>query len=277
MKQYLDLLNTVLTEGVQKGDRTGTGTLSIFGYQMRLKLQNGFPLLTTKAMSLHPIACELLWFLSGATNIKWLNDQGVHIWDAWADPSGELGPIYGKQWRAWSCEWGGGIDQITKVIEQIKTNPNSRRMVVSAWNVADLPDESISPQENVEEGCMALAPCHCLFQFYVADGKLSCQVYQRSCDVFLGVPYNIASYALLTHMVARQCRLSVGDLIWTGGDVHLYLNHLEQASEQLTRHPHQAPKLKIRDMPSSIFGYSPDSLRLEGYSCHPAIKAPISV
>jgi thymidylate synthase len=277
MRQYLDLLDTILTKGVQKGDRTGTGTLSVFGHQMRFDLTDGFPILTTKAMSLHPIACELLWFLKGDTNIRWLQEQGVHIWDKWADSAGDLGPIYGYQWRYWPSASQGYIDQIQQVVAQLKDNPNSRRIVVSTWNVDDLPDEAISPQENVFMGNMALAPCHCLFQFYVANRRLSCQVYQRSCDTFLGVPYNIASYALLTHLIAQQCDLMVGDLIWTGGDVHLYLNHLEQAKEQLHRGYYPLPRLVITHRPRSIFDFAPNNFYLEGYRCHPAIKAPISV
>lgn len=277
MQAYLDLLNTLLNEGQQKGDRTGSGTLSIFGHQMRFNLEVGFPLLTTKKLHLKSIIHELLWFLQGDTNIAYLKQHGVSIWDEWADQQGELGPIYGKQWRQWPAANGETIDQIAQVVEQIRTTPNSRRMIVSAWNVADLPDESQSPQANVAQGKMALAACHALFQFYVADGKLSCQLYQRSCDTFLGLPFNIASYALLTHMLAQQCDLQVGDLVWTGGDVHLYLNHLQQAQLQLSREPLALPQLQIKRRPESIFDYRYEDFEIVGYQTHPAIKAPISV
>lgn len=277
MKQYLDLLDNILNEGQQKGDRTGSGTLSIFGHQMRFNLQEGFPLVTTKKVHLKSIIHELLWFLNGDTNIAYLNQNGVTIWDEWADERGELGPIYGYQWRSWPAPDGGHIDQIATVIKQLKETPNSRRIIVSAWNVADLPDESVSPQRNVADGRMALAACHTLFQFYVADGKLSCQLYQRSCDTFLGLPFNIASYALLTHMVAQQTDLQVGDFIWTGGDVHLYLNHLEQAKLQLTRQPYTSPKLHIKRRPASIFEYHYEDFEVLDYRSHEAIRAPISV
>ena len=241
MKQYLQLLEKLLSDGTLKGDRTGTGTLSLFGYQMRFNLQDGFPLVTTKQIHLKSIVHELLWFLQGDTNIAYLQQNQVTIWDNWADVTGSLGPVYGKQWRSWPTPDGGYIDQMAQLLEQIKTTPDSRRLMVSAWNVADLPDESISPQANVALGKMALPPCHALFQFYVANGKLSCQLYQRSCDTFLGLPFNIASYALLVQMVAQQTGLQLGDFVWTGGDVHLYLNHIEQAKIQLGRPPYPLP------------------------------------
>jgi thymidylate synthase len=277
MQQYLDLVQTILDHGHQKGDRTGSGTLSIFGHQMRFNLANGFPLVTTKKVHLKSIIHELLWFLQGDTNIGYLKANGVSIWDEWADAQGDLGPVYGAQWRNWPAGNAENIDQIAQIVEQIKRTPNSRRMLVSAWNVADLPNESLSPQQNVAEGKMALAACHALFQFYVADGKLSCQLYQRSCDTFLGLPFNIASYALLTHMLAQQCDLQVGDFVWTGGDVHLYLNHLEQAKLQLNRKPYALPKLLLKRKPASIFEYAYDDFEIVGYQAHPAIKAPISV
>ncbi len=281
MKQYQTLLQHILDEGVEKGDRTGTGTRSVFGYQMRFNLADGFPMVTTKKLHLKSIIYELLWFLNGDTNTGYLSEHGVSIWDEWATEDGDLGPVYGKQWRAWplpSDQSGGGeVDQIAQVIEQIRSKPDSRRLIVSAWNVADLPNESVSPQQNVQEGRMALAPCHALFQFYVAQGRLSCQLYQRSCDVFLGVPFNIASYALLTHMVAQQCDLEVGDFVWTGGDTHLYSNHLEQAREQLTREPYALPKLKIARKPASIFDYRFEDFEIVGYQSHPHIKAPIAI
>ncbi len=277
MQQYLDLLEKILTEGYQKGDRTGSGTLSIFGHQMRFNLQDGFPLVTTKKVHLKSIIHELLWFLSGETNIDYLQRHGVSIWNEWANEGGDLGPIYGYQWRSWPAADGRHIDQIATVVRQLRETPNSRRMIVSAWNVADLPDESISPQQNVANGKMALAACHTLFQFYVAGGKLSCQLYQRSCDTFLGLPFNIASYALLTHMVAQQANLEVGDFIWTGGDVHLYLNHLEQAKLQLSRTPYPLPVLAIKRAPDSIFGYRYGDFEIAGYQAHEHIKAPISV
>ena len=277
MQVYLDLLNTLLNEGQQKGDRTGSGTLSVFGHQMRFDLAKGFPLLTTKKLHLKSIIHELLWFLQGDTNIAYLKQNGVSIWDEWADESGELGPVYGKQWRKWPTASGETIDQITQVVEQIKRTPNSRRLIVSAWNVADLPDETQSPQANVAIGKMALAACHTLFQFYVADGKLSCQLYQRSCDTFLGLPFNIASYALLTHMIAQQCDLDVGDFVWTGGDVHLYLNHIEQAQLQLSRETMSLPRLQIKRRPASIFDYQFEDFAILDYQAHPSIKAPISI
>jgi thymidylate synthase len=244
---------------------------------MRFDLAQGFPLVTTKKVHLKSIIHELLWFLKGDTNIAYLKQNGVTIWDEWADDNGELGPVYGKQWRSWPLANGEAVDQIAQVIEQIKQTPNSRRMIVSAWNVADLPDESQSPQANVAEGKMALAACHALFQFYVADGKLSCQLYQRSCDTFLGLPFNIASYALLTHMIAQQCDLEVGDFVWTGGDVHLYLNHQQQAQLQLSRQPLPLPKLHLKRKPASIFDYVYEDFEVLDYQAHPAIKAPISV
>jgi thymidylate synthase len=277
MKQYLQLLDKILQEGTLKGDRTGSGTLSIFGHQMRFDLADGFPLVTTKKIHLKSIIHELLWFLKGETNIAYLQENKVNIWNEWTDDSGGLGPIYGYQWRSWSTPDGKHIDQIEQVIQQLKQTPNSRRMIVSAWNVADLPDESISPQQNVANGKMALAPCHAFFQFYVAEGRLSCQMYQRSCDTFLGVPFNIASYALLTHIVAQQCDLQVGDFIWTGGDVHLYSNHLEQARLQLSRKPFELPTLVIKRKPDSIFAYQYDDFAINDYQTHEHIKAAISV
>ncbi len=264
MRQYLDLVQNILDHGVKKGDRTGTGTLSMFGYQMRFNLQDGFPLLTTKKLHLKSIIYELIWFLNGDTNIKYLNDHGVRIWDEWADEHGELGPVYGAQWRSWNTGDGRSVDQISQVIEQIKTNPNSRRLIVSAWNVAEI--------EN-----MALPPCHTLFQFYVANGRLSCQLYQRSADVFLGVPFNIASYALLTMMIAQVCDLEAGDFVHTLGDAHLYLNHLEQARLQLTRQPYPLPQMRINPAVKSIFDLEYEDFELLNYQAHPSIKAEISV
>ncbi len=264
MRAYLDLMRHVLEHGERKDDRTGTGTLSVFGWQMRFPLADGFPLLTTKKLHLKSIVHELLWFLQGSTNIAYLREHGVTIWDEWADERGELGPIYGHQWRAWPTPDGGHVDQIADLMARLRTDPNSRRLVVSAWNVADLPR-------------MALAPCHTLFQFHVAGGRLSCQLYQRSADIFLGVPFNIASYALLTEMVAQQAGLEAGDFIWTGGDCHLYLNHLDQAREQLARDPRPLPRLMIGRRPESIFDYRYDDFRFEGYDPHPLIKAPVAV
>lgn len=278
MQQYLDLLQKILDEGEVKEDRTGTGTRSFFGHQMRFNLNDGFPLLTTKKIFFKGVVHELLWFLNGSTDNNELKDNGVHIWDEWEDESGDLGPIYGYQWRHWSDQnSGGSIDQIQNVIDQLKHNPSSRRIIVSAWNVADLPDESMSPQDNVKNNKMALAPCHALFQFFVSQGALSCQLYQRSCDTFLGLGFNIASYSLLTHMLAQQCDLNVGDFIWTGGDVHLYLNHMEQAKEQLSREPYELPTLNIKRKPDSIYDYAYEDFELANYQCHPHIKAPISI
>lgn len=264
MKQYLDLMKKVLEEGTPKDDRTGTGTLSIFGHQMRFDLQQGFPLVTTKRCHLRSIIHELLWFLKGDTNVGYLHDNKVTIWDEWADENGDLGPVYGKQWRAWGAPNGQTIDQISRVMEQLKSDPDSRRIIVSAWNVGELDQ-------------MALAPCHAFFQFYVANGRLSCQLYQRSCDIFLGLPFNIASYALLVHMMAQQCDLKVGDFVWTGGDTHLYSNHLEQTRLQLTREPRPLPKLVIKRKPDSLFDYRFEDFELEGYDPHPAIKAPVAI
>ena len=264
MRQYHDLMKEVLAKGVQKSDRTGTGTVSVFGHQMRFILADGFPMVTTKKLHLKSIIYELLWFLKGSTNNNWLKERGVSIWNEWAAPDGDLGPIYGYQWRSWPAPNGQHIDQITEVMETIKKNPDSRRIIVSAWNVADIPR-------------MALAPCHAFFQFYVADGKLSCQLYQRSADIFLGVPFNIASYALLTHMMAQQCNLEVGDFIWTGGDCHLYSNHLEQVDLQLSRDFFPLPKLNILRKPDSIFDYEFEDFEILGYESHPHIKAPVAI
>ncbi len=277
MKNYLELLEKLLAEGTPKGDRTGNGTLSIFGHQIRFDLAAGFPLITTKKVHLKSIIHELLWFLNGDTNNNLLEEKGVSIWREWADENGELGAIYGKQWRSWETPNGKTIDQISQVIEQLKTNPNSRRIIVSAWNVADLPDEKISPQKNVKNGKMALAPCHAFFQFYVANNKLSCQLYQRSCDTFIGLPFNIASYALLTMMIAQQCDLELGEFVWTGGDVHLYLNHQEQAKTQLQRQPRTLPTMKIKRKPDSIFDYAYDDFELVGYDADDHISAPIAI
>lgn len=264
MNTYLNLIRHILAEGVEKADRTGTGTLSVFGYQMRFDLAQGFPLLTTKKLHTRSIVHELLWFLQGNTNIAYLNQHGVTIWDEWANAEGDLGPVYGKQWRAWPSARGGEIDQLSQIITQIKSNPDSRRLIVSAWNVGELDQ-------------MALAPCHALFQFYVANGRLSCQLYQRSADVFLGVPFNIASYALLTHMMAQTCGLEVGDFIWTGGDCHLYLNHLEQAQLQLQRTPRALPKLIIQRQPENLFDYRFEDFVWKDYDPYPTIRAPIAV
>jgi len=278
VQQYLDLLQKILDEGQIKEDRTGTGTRSFFGHQMRFNLNDGFPILTTKKIFFKGVVYELLWFLDGSTDNKKLKDNDVHIWDEWEDESGDLGPIYGYQWRRWlDHNTGKPIDQIENVVDQLKNNPSSRRIIVSAWNVADLPDEKISPQDNVMNHKMALAPCHAFFQFFVSQGALSCQLYQRSCDTFLGLGFNIASYSLLTHMLAQQCDLKLGEFIWTGGDVHLYLNHLEQAKEQLARTPYSLPKLRIKTKPDSIFDYVYDDFELINYQCHPHIPAPISI
>ncbi len=264
MQQYLDFLRHIRENGVKKQDRTGTGTYSVFGYQMRFNLADGFPVVTTKKLHVRSIFHELLWFLSGETNIKYLRENGVTIWDEWADTEGNLGPVYGKQWRKWEASDGRIVDQIDEVVQQIKTNPNSRRLLVSAWNVGELHK-------------MALPPCHLLFQFYVADGRLSCQLYQRSCDAGLGVPFNIASYALLTHLIAEQCNLTVGDFVWTGGDCHIYLNHVEQISEQLTRSPYPLPKLVMKRKPETIFDYRYEDFEIVGYQSHPHIAMPVAV
>ncbi|UZJ43287.1 thymidylate synthase [Marinimicrobium sp. C6131] len=279
MQQYLALMRDVIDNGLDRGDRTGTGTRSVFGRQLRFDLSEGFPLVTTKTVHLKSVIVELLWFLQGRTDVTWLQERGCKIWNEWATTKGDLGPVYGKQWRSWACPDGRTIDQISEVIEQIRTNPNSRRLIVSAWNPADLPDESLSPQQNAEQGRMALAACHTLFQFYVADGRLSCQLYQRSADLFLGVPFNIASYALLTHMIAQQCDLAVGDFVHTFGDCHLYHNHLTDdiVYEQLRREPRPLPTLVIGRRPDSVFDYELDDFRFEGYDPHPRIKAPIAV
>ncbi|MBO4121226.1 thymidylate synthase [Cupriavidus gilardii] len=264
MKQYLDFMRHVYEHGTVKADRTGTGTRSVFGYQMRFDLREGFPVVTTKKLHLKSIIYELLWFLQGSTNVRWLQENGVTIWDEWADENGELGPIYGYQWRSWPAPNGEHIDQIAQLIAQIRSNPDSRRLIVSAWNVGDIPR-------------MKLPPCHAFFQFYVADGRLSCQLYQRSADIFLGVPFNIASYALLTHMIAQQTGLEVGDFVWTGGDCHIYSNHEEQVRTQLAREPMALPKLEILRKPDSIFDYRYEDFALVGYQSHPAIKAPVAV
>lgn len=277
MKQYLELMRHVKEHGTKKEDRTGTGTISVFGYQMRFNLQEGFPLVTTKKCHLRSIIHELLWFLNGETNIQYLKDNGVSIWDGWATEEGELGPVYGAQWRSWTGPNGEVVDQIKELIEQIKTNPDSRRLIVSAWNPALLPDTQYSPSENAAMGKQALPPCHTLFQFYVLDGKLSCQLYQRSADIFLGVPFNIASYALLTMMIAQVCDLEVGDFIHTFGDAHLYLNHLEQVDEQLSRKPFPKPTMKINPEVNDIFGFKFDDFELVDYQAHPHIKAPVSI
>ena len=264
MRQYLDFMRHVRDHGHPKEDRTGTGTLSVFGYQMRFALADGFPLVTTKQVHRKSLVHELLWFLRGETNVRSLQEAGVTIWDEWADAGGELGPIYGYQWRSWPTGDGGHVDQLANVVAEIRRNPDSRRLIVSAWNVADIPR-------------MALPPCHAFFQFYVAEGRLSCQLYQRSCDIFLGVPFNIASYALLTQMVAQQCDLGVGEFIWTGGDCHLYRNHLEQVELQLARAPYPLPRLVIHRRADSLFDYRFEDFEIADYRCHPAIKAPIAV
>jgi thymidylate synthase len=264
MKAYLELLRAVREQGARKQDRTGTGTLSLFGRQLRFDLATGLPLVTTKRVHVRSVIYELLWFLRGDTNVHWLREHGVRIWDEWADERGELGPVYGYQWRSWPTADARHIDQITEVLQQLRTQPDSRRMLVSAWNVGELSK-------------MALAPCHALFQFYVAAGKLSCQLYQRSADLFLGVPFNIASYALLTCMVAQQCDLSLGEFVWTGGDCHLYLNHLEQADEQLSRTPYAPPTLHLRRRPPSLFDYEYEDFQIVNYQHHPAIRAPVAV
>ncbi|HUY83524.1 MAG TPA: thymidylate synthase [Steroidobacteraceae bacterium] len=264
MRRYLEFLRHILTEGVRKPDRTGTGTLSVFGQQMRFELGTGFPLVTTKRLHLRSIIHELLWFLRGDTNVRYLHEHGVTIWDEWADADGNLGPVYGRQWRSWPTADGRHVDQIARVVEQLGTNPDSRRIVVSAWNVGELE-------------AMALAPCHALFQFHVANGRLSCQLYQRSADAFLGVPFNIASYALLTHMMAAQCGFEPGDLVWTGGDCHIYLNHVAAVEEQLGREPYPPPRLHLNRRPATLFDYAFEDFSILDYRCHPAIKAPIAV
>lgn len=279
MKAYLELMKDVVDNGVDKGDRTGVGTRSVFGRQMRFDLSQGFPLVTTKKVHLKSIIYELLWFLKGSTDNTWLADRGVKIWNEWATDDGDLGPIYGKQWRSWAGPDGLVVDQISDLIQQIKTKPDSRRLIVSAWNPTELPDESISPQANVEQGRMALAPCHCLFQFYVLNGRLSCQLYQRSADLFLGVPFNIASYTLLTHMIAQQCDLEVGEFVHTFGDCHLYSNHLTDdiVFEQLSRTPRPLPTLNIKRKPDSIFDYEYEDFEVLDYDSDPAIRAPIAI
>jgi thymidylate synthase len=279
MHQYLNLLRDVVAHGTDKADRTGVGTRSVFGRQVRFDLAAGFPLVTTKRIHVKSVIHELLWFLSGSTDNHWLRARGVTIWDEWAAEDGDLGPIYGRQWRSWACPDGRVIDQLAELIATIRARPDSRRLVVSAWNPADLPDEGRSPQDNVRAGRMALAPCHCLFQFYVADGRLSCQLYQRSADLFLGVPFNIASYALLTHLIADQCDLAIGEFVHTFGDLHLYRNHLTEdiVYAQLARVPRPLPRLVIGRRPASLFDYAFDDLRIEGYDPHPAIRAPIAV
>jgi len=274
MQQYHDLLNHILKKGSQKGDRTGTGTISCFGYQMRFDLSEGFPMVTTKKLHLKSIVHELLWFLKGDTNIKYLQENGVKIWDSWADENGDLGPVYGHQWRNWNSE---GIDQIAQIIDAVKNNPNSRRIIVSAWNPSAMPDTSVSFSENVANNKAALPPCHAFFQFYVADGKLSCQLYQRSADTFLGVPFNIASYALLTMMVAQVCGLEAGDFVHTFGDVHLYNNHLEQAELQLSRELRPLPKMKINPEVKDIFSFKFEDFELVDYNPHPHIRGLVSV
>ena len=264
MQQYLDMMRLVRDTGARKEDRTGTGTLSVFGHQMRFDLSRGFPLVTTKKLHLRSIIHELLWFLSGDSNIRYLKENGVSIWDEWADENGDLGPVYGVQWRSWPTPDGRKVDQIAQIMQQLRETPDSRRIILSAWNVAEIDN-------------MALPPCHCLFQFYVADGKLSCQLYQRSCDIFLGVPFNIASYALLTHMLAQQADLNVGAFVWTGGDCHLYLNHLEQTDEQLAREPLPLPTLAIKRHPQSIFDYTFEDFEILNYEAHPHIKAAVAV
>jgi len=279
MRQYLDLLRDVVDNGVDKSDRTGVGTRSVFGRQLRFDLSKGFPLVTTKKIHLKSVVYELLWFLNGSTDNNWLKERGVSIWDEWAADDGELGPIYGRQWRSWACPDGSSIDQIGAVVETVRRDPDSRRLVVTAWNPSDLPLGGLPPSENARQGRMALAPCHCMFQFYVAEGRLSCQLYQRSADLFLGVPFNVASYALLTHMVAQQCGLQPGDFVHTFGDVHLYSNHLtdEIVYEQLRRVPRPLPRLLIARRPDTLFEYEFEDFRFEGYAPYPAIRAPIAV
>jgi thymidylate synthase len=277
MRPYLDLLQQILEEGIVRKDRTGTGTKGIFGVQLRFDLAQGFPLVTTKKVFFKGIIHELLWFLAGDTNIRYLRENGVRIWDAWADEQGNLGPVYGAQWRAWPAPDGRRIDQISRVIEQLRANPNSRRHIVSAWNPAVLPEEGLSPQENVRAGRAALASCHALFQFQVAEGRLSCLLFQRSTDCALGLVFNLAQYALLTHLVAQQCGLQPGDFVWMGGDCHIYLNHFDGVREQLSREPRSLPQLLIKRQPASIFEYRFDDFELSGYDPHPAIRFPVAV
>ena len=277
MKQYLDLLRHVRENGTFKGDRTGTGTYSVFGYQMRFDLSEGFPLVTTKKIHFKSVVHELLWFLKGDTNTQYLKDNGVRIWDEWADENGDLGPVYGFQWRNWPNANGASVDQVKQVVEQLKTNPNSRRIIISAWNPSDLPDETISPQQNVKEGRMALAPCHAFFQFYVSEDKLSCQLYQRSADIFLGVPFNIASYALLTMMLAQVCDLEPGDFVHTLGDAHLYTNHQEQVELQLSRDPLPLPQMKLNPEIKDIFDFTFNDFELVDYQHHEHIKGIVAV
>jgi thymidylate synthase len=279
MRVYLDLLRDVIANGQNQADRTGVGTRAVFGRQVRFDLAAGFPLLTTKRVHFKSVVGELLWFLSGSTDNAWLREQGISIWDEWATEEGALGPIYGAQWRAWPAPDGRAIDQLADLVATIRTRPHSRRLVVSAWNPADLPDETLSPQDNVRAGRMALAPCHCLFQFHVANGRLSCQLYQRSADLFLGVPFNIASYALLTHLIAQQCDLEPGEFIHTFGDLHLYRNHLtpEIVHAQLGREPRLLPRLVLKRRPATLFGYGFEDIEIQGYDPHPAIRAPIAV
>ena len=279
MRVYLDLLRDVIDNGIDKADRTGTGTRSVFGRQVRFDLQQGFPLLTTKRVHTKSLIHELLWFLAGSTDNRWLQDRGVTIWDEWAAEDGSLGPIYGAQWRSWCCPDGRVVDQLAELVATIRIRPDSRRLVVSAWNPADLPEETRSPRANVQAGRMSLAPCHCLFQFYVADGRLSCQLYQRSADLFLGVPFNIASYALLTHLIAHQCDLQVGEFIHTFGDLHLYRNHLTDdiVFEQLGREPRALPRLNLLRRPPSLFDYCFEDIEIVGYEPEPAIRAPIAI
>ncbi|MCB2264225.1 MAG: thymidylate synthase [Candidatus Thiosymbion ectosymbiont of Robbea hypermnestra] len=279
MQPYLDLLRDVIDHGADRSDRTGVGTRSVFGRQVRFDLARGFPLVTTKKIHLRSVIYELLWFLTGSTDNRWLRERGVRIWDEWACADGQLGPIYGRQWRRWAGPDGAAIDQLAEVVAAIRADPDSRRLLVSAWNPAELPLPGLSPQENAARGRMALAPCHCLFQFYVQDGRLSCQLYQRSADLFLGVPFNIASYALLTHMIAQQCDLAVGDFVHSFGDLHLYRNHLTRdiVYEQLGREPRPLPRLVLPRRPASLFDYRLEDFRFDGYDPHPAIRAPIAV
>ncbi|SHI23226.1 thymidylate synthase [Ferrimonas marina] len=277
MKTYLSLLDHVMTHGVDRGDRTGTGTRSVFGHQMRFDLSEGFPMLTTKKLHWKSIVHEMLWFISGDTNVRYLQENGVRIWNEWATDEGELGPVYGVQWRHWQRPDGTEVDQIAKVVEDLKTRPTSRRIIVSAWNPSDLPDEGISPQQNVAQGRMALAPCHAFIQFYVANGKLSCMLTQRSVDCFLGLAFNIPSYALLTHMLAQQCDLEVGEFIWSGGDVHIYHNHFDQVRTQLSRTPGPLPTLALLRKPASIFEYRFEDFELKDYSAQPHIPAPVAI